>query len=121
MTLVDTSTLVDHMRRMDARVQQLSANRALGVHPFVIGEILCGNFRNRRRTIEYLYSLPQTLIADEADVHRILESHELWGRGINWVDLHLLASAALAGWTLLTSDHALHLAARKLGIAYPSN
>jgi hypothetical protein len=60
-------------------------------------------------------------MAQDAEVHHVLEFHRPWGKGIGWIDLHLLASAAISGWTILTADHAVRQAAVKLGIAYPVN
>ena len=121
MTLVDTSVWIDHIRRPDARLIQLLANDLVAVHPFVIGELFCGNLKNRSASARYLRRLPSTSITEEHEVHRLLEAHHLWGRGMSWVDLHILASAALNGYTVLSSDHAMNVAAIKLGIAYPVN
>ncbi len=100
---------------------QLLTDEAAGLHAFVIGEIAAGNLPNRRRVLADLMELPQGAIADEAEVHRLLETHRLWGLGLGWIDLHLLASAMLSGWNLLTGDHAMMAAAKKLGVAYPAN
>jgi predicted nucleic acid-binding protein len=121
LTLVDTSVWIDHFRRPDGRLQQLLANEAVGVHPFIIGELALGNLRQRTQTLNYLGTLPRAKVAQDAEVHHILESQRLWGKGISWVDLHLLASAAISGWTLLTADHAVLHAALQLGVGYPVN
>jgi hypothetical protein len=46
-----------------------------------------------------------------------LESSRLWGKGLGWVDLHLLAAAIVSGWGLFTADRALMRAASAIGIA----
>ncbi len=121
MTLVDTSIWVDHMRLPDARLLQLIATRSVRMHPFVLGELVAGNLPKRPRTLHYLELLPRVPAAQESDVHHLLETNSLWGRGLGWIDLHLLAAALISGCNLLTADHAMIAAAKNLGIAYPAN
>jgi predicted nucleic acid-binding protein len=117
MTLVDTSIWVNHLRRPHPGLIELLEERAAGIHPFVIGEIACGNLKNRSFTLEALERLPQARIARESEVRHLLESNRFWGTGLGWVDLHLLAAARLAGWELITADKVMARAAEKLGIA----
>lgn len=121
MTLVDTSIWVDHMRVPDARLIQLITTKSMRLHPFVLGELAAGNLPKRRRSLDYLESLPRVPAAQESDVHHLLESNGLWGKGLGWIDLHLLAAAVVSGCNILTADRALGAAAKKLGIAYPVN
>jgi predicted nucleic acid-binding protein len=121
MTLVDTSVWIDHFEHVDARLVDLLANRSAALHPFVIGELAAGNIKHRATTLGDLALLPQAPIANESEVHHLLEAHRLWSTGLGWVDLHLLAAALLAGWKLLTSDRAMKTAAQKLGIAHLEN
>ncbi|HUP04354.1 MAG TPA: hypothetical protein VMU19_10220 [Bryobacteraceae bacterium] len=88
----------------------------IALHPFVLGEIAAGNLKNRDRTLKALELPPPAPLAREAEVLHLLESHGLWERGPGWVDLHILASAAVAGLGLLTSDRALRGAARRIGL-----
>jgi hypothetical protein len=67
----------------------------------------------------YLSRLPQAPLARESEVHHLLDSRRLWGTGLGWIDLHLLASAAIAGWDLLTDDRAMKKAAHALGLVHP--
>lgn len=120
MTLIDTCVWAGHFRHPDVRLMQLLAGESAGVHPFVIGELACGNLKNRAVTLANLAKLPRAPVAGEAEVHHLLESRRLWGTGLGWIDLHLLASAALAGWGLMTADRALLKAAETLGLAHPA-
>ena len=43
---------------------------------------------------------------------------KLHGRGIGWIDVHLLASALVARLKLWTTDPALATVAKELGIGY---
>jgi len=119
MILIDTSIWVNHFRKPDAALVQLLTDGAAGVHPFIVGELACGNLKNRAATLGDLARLPQTLIAGEIEVHHLLESSRLWGKGLGWVDLHLLAAAKLSGWGILSADRALMRAASAIGIAAP--
>jgi len=121
MTLVDTSVWIDHFEHVDARLLDLLANQSAALHPFVIGELAAGSIKHRAVTLGKLAVLPQAAIANEGEVHHLLESHRLWSTGLGWVDLHLLTAALLAGWKLLTSDRALKSAAQRLGIAHPEH
>ena len=119
MVLVDTSVWVDHLHRGEAGLSRLLLDEAAGLHPFVLGELAAGNLKSRVATLGMLASLPRAPVAPESEVHHLLESRRLWGAGLGWVDLHLLASAMVAGWRLFTADRALGKAAAALGIEFP--
>jgi predicted nucleic acid-binding protein len=117
--LVDTSVWVDHLRGSDVRLAAaLEAGEVL-VHPFVIGEIACGNVGNRAEILHLLGSMPQAPTATNSEALGFIERHSLMGRGIGYVDVHLLAAAVLAGTAALwTRDQRLAAAARDLGLAF---
>jgi predicted nucleic acid-binding protein len=117
--LVDTSVWIDHFRRGEPGLSQLLLDEAAGLHPFVLGEIAAGNLKDRTATLGLLASLPRTPVTPESEVHHLLASRRLWGAGLGWVDLHLLASAMVGGWRLFTTDPALGKAAAALGIEFP--
>jgi predicted nucleic acid-binding protein len=100
--LVDTSVWIDHLRKPEPRlIAALEAGQAL-THPFV-GELACGNLKNRVELLSLLLDLPRAPVATEAEALDFIDRRELMGRGIGYLDVHLLASAALAGtarlWT----------------------
>ena len=118
MILVDTSVWVDHLRVEEPHlVSLLRENQVLG-HPMVIGELACGNLRNRDELLHHLKGLPPIPSATHGEVFYFIEERRLMGRGIGFVDAHLLAATALAGpaklWTkdrrLLRVAFDLHLA-----------
>lgn len=117
MTLADTSVWIDHFRRSNPVLVRLLDDEEIALHPFVLGEIAAGNLKNRAQTLADLSRLAQAPVALETEVRHLLETRRLWGRGLGWVDLHLLTSAALAGFDLLTADRAMAEAAGRLGIA----
>jgi predicted nucleic acid-binding protein len=115
-TLIDTSIWVNHFRTSDEHVLSLAASHEAATHPFVIGELAVGNLKNRAQTLEDLFSLEQPSLPSEDEVHELLESRKLWGKGIGWIDLHILAATKLAGWSLYTADAPMAAAARQIGI-----
>jgi predicted nucleic acid-binding protein len=116
--LIDTSVWVDHLRRHNARLAGLlEAGRVL-VHPFIIGEVALGQMRERKVVLAALLNLPHTQIATEEEVLSFIEHYTLFGRGVGYIDLHLLAAVRLtAGAALWTIDRRLHALANTLGLA----
>jgi predicted nucleic acid-binding protein len=88
-------------------------------HPFVIGELACGNLPDRTATLSRLHDLPRTGVAGQDEVIRLIEAHRLMGMGLGFIDVHLLASARLAGIPLWTRDIQLKKAASKLDVLFP--
>lgn len=118
MILIDTSVWVDHFRISDERlVSLLEAGEVLG-HPFVAGEIALGNLQQRDHILRFLRRLPQAASASHTEVMHIIDREALFGRGIGYVDAHLLAAARLTpGSTLWTRDQPLYAVAAELGLA----
>ena len=118
MTLVDTSVWIDHLRNGNARLVALLEAGQVLTHPFVIGELALGGMRERRTVLGALRDLPCAAVATDDEVLRLIEANSLWGRGIGYVDAHLLAAARLTANTeLWTADRRLHGVALRLGLA----
>lgn len=96
MILIDTSVWVDHLRAGDKALTALLNEARVVTHSFVIGELACGNLRNRTEVLRLLRGLPQTPVASDDEVLFFIERHELMGRGIGYIDAHLLAATTLA-------------------------
>lgn len=120
MVLVDTSVWSEHLRRHDQALARLLEAGEVYVHPFVIGEIACGVFPRRRETLSLLGSLPAVPLLGQAELLAFIERQTLAGRGIGFVDIHLLASARVAHAAIRTRDKRLAAAAALLGCLYPS-
>lgn len=119
MILVDTSVWVDHLRIGDAQLVHLLERANVIMHPFVVGEIACGSLRDRMSILELLQDLPAAAVAEGEEVLGFIERHVLHGKGIGYVDAHLLASVALTeGATLWTRDKKLRAVAAALGCAF---
>jgi predicted nucleic acid-binding protein len=118
MILIDTPIWVDHLRKGHDLLSWLLERNLVLTHPFVIGELACGSMLNRHEILQLLKALPSIGMAHHDEVLHLVEVEHLYGRGIGWVDAHLLASTVLADSYLCTSDKKLRLVAESLGIAY---
>jgi predicted nucleic acid-binding protein len=121
MILVDSSVWIDHFRKTEPRLEALLVHELVSLHPFVLGELACGNLSRRTETIARLEKLPVAAVASEPQVRHLLESRRLWGTSLGWIDMHLLASALIEGLRLWTADRAVAAAARQLGVAFPDS
>ncbi len=86
------------------------------MHPFVSGELACGNLKSRAVILSDLQALPSAKLASHAEALQLIEDRRLWGRGLGWIDVHLLASALLSHCGLWTLDRKLAAAAMDLGL-----
>ena len=116
MVLVDTSIWIDHLRSGNAQLLSLLNDGKAAIHPFIIGELACGNLKNRKEIISLLHALPHIKKADDDEILFFVEKHQLMGLGIGLIDLHLLASCKLETVRLLTRDKRLNQAAEKLNL-----
>jgi hypothetical protein len=116
MILIDTSVWVAHFRHGTPMLQDLLDAGLVFTYPFVIGELACGNLKDRTNILGDLEALPSAASATHEEVLRLVADRQLWGRGIGWVDAHLLASALLSGCPLWTLDARLVRAASHAGV-----
>jgi predicted nucleic acid-binding protein len=98
--------------------QSLEAGVVL-VHPFVIGELACGHLKRRAEILELLGALPESEVATQEEALSFVDTHELMGLGVGWIDVHLLASTVLSGARLWSTDKPTVRAAAALGILRP--
>jgi len=118
MVLVDTSIWISHFRDNNQRLKKFLIDESVVCHPFVIGELACGNMKNRKEILSLLQSLPQALVAEHDEILALIEHKKLMGAGIGLVDVHLLASALLTHIPLWTADKRLSTSAMKLNVLY---
>ena len=119
MILVDTSVWADHLRSKVDFLSQLLSRRRIKSHPFVVGEIALGSMASRRGVLAHLSRLPMVPVASPLEVMHLIEERQIYGRGIGYVDVHLLASCLLETGTLLwTRDKRLQRVAATLGLSY---
>ena len=116
MILVDTSVWVEHLRHGLPRLATHLQEGEVLIHPWVIGELACGNLRNRSQVLDLLQGLPAAKVASDAEVLLLIERDRLMGRGIGYIDAHLLASARLSHCRLWTQDRRLAGVAEEQGL-----
>ena len=117
MILVDTSVWIDHLRSGDKALDQALTEGDVLMHPFVLGELACGNIRNRGEILDLLRQLPSAREATDEEAHTFIDRRRLMGRGIGYIDVHLLAAAALTpSARLWTRDRRLARIASELGV-----
>jgi hypothetical protein len=117
MVLVDTSIWVDHFRHGVSLLEDLLNSGEVATHPFIIGELACGNMRNRDEILALLSALPTLKVASDSEALHLIKVRALHGKGIGWIDVHLLSSSLLTRTPLWTNDKKLHAAAKSLGIS----
>jgi hypothetical protein len=118
MVLVDTSVWVAYLRDGTIGLEALLNEGHVLCHPFGVGELACGNLRNRSEIFSLLQALPMTTYAEHKEVMQFIEHHSLMGKGLGYMDTHLLASAILTKVPLWTLDKKLNEVSSKLGLAY---
>lgn len=115
MILVDTSVWFEHLRAGNDRLKTLLFDQQVLCHPFVVAELACGMLQKREEILN-IENLARSGFARHEEVMSFLDARRLYGRGIGWVDAHLLASTLLTGCALWTFDKALRRAAAALNV-----
>ena len=118
MVIVDTSIWVTHLRQGSRQLEKLLMHAEVMCHPFIIGELACGNLKNRNEIISLLQSLPMAPTIEFDEFLFFIDRNHLVGNGIGFVDVHLLASAQLTGVPLWTADKRLKSAADLLALTF---
>jgi predicted nucleic acid-binding protein len=121
MVLVDTSVWVSHLRDGDAQLANLLNDGKVLCHPLIVGELACGNLKDRAVILSFLQLLPISVEAEHDEVLSFIENNRLMGKGKGYVDVHLIASAVLTGVPVWTLDQKLAQAADSLHIKYKIN
>ncbi|MDD5258756.1 MAG: type II toxin-antitoxin system VapC family toxin [bacterium] len=118
MILADTSIWIAHLRHGNARLEQLLNDGEIACHSFIIGELACGNIRNRKEILSLLSTLPTVEHIDDEETLLFIEKNNLMGKGLGLIDMYLLASALLSEVSLWTLDVKLKKEASLLGVVY---
>jgi predicted nucleic acid-binding protein len=118
MVLVDTSVWVSHLRDGNAELANLLNNGRVLCHPLIVGELACGNLKDRTVILSFLQLLPISIEVEHHEVLSFIENNLLMGKGLGYVDVHLLTSAVLTGIPIWTLDKRLSQVADTLNIKY---
>ncbi|MEJ7622749.1 MAG: hypothetical protein WKF34_02030 [Pyrinomonadaceae bacterium] len=115
---MDTSVWTDHLRRSDAGLIELLDRRKVLTHPFVIEELACGHLPVRLSFLEMMHALPRAPLATHEEVLELISNQKLYGSGLGSVDVHLIASALLSGYSVWSRDMALSREAARLKVGF---
>ena len=118
MVLVDTSVWVRHLREGDSDLKRLLNSGEVMCHPYIVGELACGNLKNRREVLSLLQLLPPATLAKNEESLHFIEQNHLMGKGVGYIGVHLSASAVLTGVPMWSYDKKLSEVNRGLGIEY---
>ena len=118
MVLVDTSVWVSHLRDGNAELANLLNDGRVLCHPLIVGELACGNLKDRAVILSFLQLLPMSIEAEHDEVLSFIENNRLMGKEMGYVDVHLITSAVLTGVPIWTLDKKLAQAADGLYIKY---
>lgn len=118
MVLVDTSVWISHFREGEPILEQQLYDGLVMCHPFIIGELACGNLKNRREILSLLQRLPMATLAKHEEILKFIDENQLMGKGLGYIDMHLSASAVLSGVQMWTLDKRLSEANGSLNIRY---
>jgi predicted nucleic acid-binding protein len=116
--LADSSLWIDHLHRSDEEFSHALGAKQIYVHQAVIGELACGRLARRAEVLARLMLLPELPDAMFGELLALIDRRKLWGRGLSWVDVHLLGAVLLAGAKLWTHDRLLQRVAQELDVAY---
>ena len=119
--LVDTSVWIRFLTnrgRYAAELDGLLSRDEVHGHGFVYGELLIGDRGGRKALLANYERMDQAPLVSHAEVVAFVRDRKLNGRGIGWIDAHLLASSLVGHLTLWTADSPLATVATELGIAY---
>jgi predicted nucleic acid-binding protein len=118
MVLVDTSVWINYLRQGEPGLQKLLKDGQVASHPFIIGELACGNIVNREEIISLLSSLPLLDVVEHDELLQFIKHNYLMGAGLGFVDVHLMASAVLSGIPIWTQDKKLKQVCLRFGIKF---
>ena len=119
--LVDTSVWIRFLSNRAPHaieLDRLLSRDEVSGHDFVYGELLIGDGSGRRQLLEDYQQMHQAPVVPHSDIVAFVRERRLHGRGVGWVDAHLLASALVGHLQLWTADSRLATLAEELGIAY---
>ena len=116
MVLVDSSVWIDHFRNSNDQLVELLNDGEVFCHPFITGELACGNLKNRKDILTALQALPQSSIIEHNEIMIFIENNKMMGKGLGYVDVAILASSLVTGIKLWTLDQKLNDMAIKFNI-----
>jgi predicted nucleic acid-binding protein len=122
--LVDTSVWIRFLSNQAPYAERLDALLDLGEvtgHELVYGELLVGDRGGRAKLLASYEKMHQASLVPHGDVVAFVRARRLHGRGLGWVDVHLLASAIVGHLQLWTADQSFAALASEFGVAWQNS
>src|SRR5262249_35273869 len=94
--LVDTSVWIRFLSNRApyaAELDRLLSEDEVFGHQLIYGELLIGDKGGRKKLLAHYERMDQAPVVPHSEVVTFVRDRELHGRGIGWIDAHLLASA----------------------------
>ena len=121
MVLVDTSVWIRFLAGRPPYAKELDRllafDEVIG-HELVYGELLIGDRGGRKELLVSYAQMHQASVIPHCDIVTFVRDRDLHGRGVGWIDVHLLASAVVGRLRLWTADPRFDVVAKELGVAY---
>ena len=106
-TLIDTSVWINHFNKKDLHLIALLESDDAVIHPFILGELMCGQIPNRNQVIHALKKIKQLDAVTPKEFEYFINEQKIYSSGLGFVDCHLLASAMIGHCALYTHDKTL--------------
>ncbi len=116
--IVDTCVWIRHFRERNPLLAVMLEDGEVWSHPIVVGELSMGTLKNRAQTLIDLANMDCPPIASAAETHKMVESRQLWGLGIQWNDAQILASSLISHVPIWTFDLRLNDIAARMGLSF---
>jgi len=118
MVLVDTSVWIDFLRNGNKKLKTLLSEGQVFIHPLIVGELSCGNIKNRVQFLNLLNDLTILTETTHSEVLNFIENNRIYGKGVGYFDLHILCSSIISNVPLWTLDKRLEKIAKKHHAAF---
>lgn len=106
MVLVDTNVWVNHFKASSPELIELLMAGSVVTHDFILGELSLAHFnkKDREKILERLHALERVETSTHDEVYDFSFNHKLSGKGIGWIDSHLLHVCLKHNLRLFTFD-----------------
>ena len=116
--LVDTSVWIEHFRRPQPPLIAALEVGDVECHELVLAELACGSLPRRDEVLTLMRALPRLVTVSHDEAMALVTERRLWGRGLGWIDVNLLAATLVGRSRLWTLDRRLRGVARDIGIGW---
>jgi predicted nucleic acid-binding protein len=102
--LVDTSVWINHFRISNPLLSRLLEDGQVLIHPLILGELACGNFKERAVVLRFLRDLPMAKEVTVEETLAMVEERKCHGNGVGLIDFMILAATLITPEAMLWTD-----------------